>query len=100
MFSNIKINAIYLNEVVLFGDIAFSYITIFWYIGISIKHFYSDHVESFRYHSFESMTGNIPNDQRIHVQTTLIVFIINVLFKIKLYKNCTYCLFIAFLKGL
>ena len=28
------------------------------------------------------------------------MFIICVLFKIKLYKNCIYCLFIAFLKGL
>ena len=45
-------------------------------------------------------TGNIPNDRRIHVQITLIVLIIYVLFKIKLYKKCIYCLFIAFLKGL
>jgi hypothetical protein len=36
----------------------------------------------------------------IDVQITLIVFIIYVLFKVKLYKNYIYCLFIAFLKGM
>ena len=69
-------------------------------IRASIRHFFSGHAESCWQHSFEFTTVNIPNDRQIHVQITLIVFIIHVLFKIKLYKNCIYCLFIAFLKGL
>jgi hypothetical protein len=50
----------------------------------------------FWWHSFESTTGNIPNDRRIHVQITLIVFIIYVLFKIKLYLLLVHCLFERF----
>ena len=65
-------------------------------IRASIRHFFSGHAASFRQHSFELTTGNIPNDRRIHVQKTSIVFIIYVLFKIKLYKKCIYCLFISF----
>ena len=42
------------------------------------------------------MTGNIPKDRRVHVQITLIVFIIYVLFKIKLYLLLRHCLFERF----
>jgi len=42
------------------------------------------------------MTGNIPKDRRVHVQITLIVFIIYVLFKIKLYLLLLHCLFESF----
>jgi hypothetical protein len=39
------------------------------------------------------MTGNIPKDRRVRVQMTLIVFIIYVLYKIKLYKKCIHCFY-------